>query len=458
MERLKEYFAGYPKIMLLGFGREGRSSYRLLRAFFPEKTIGIADWNERIPEENPELLQDQYLKLYAGIAYLRHLADYDLVLKSPGVKLEKKHSKEIKNLTSQTDIFLRFFGRQCIGVTGTKGKSTTSSLIAHILKEQAVNTFLIGNIGKPPFDFIHRITNKTRLIFELSSHQLLDVKHAPHIAVLLNLYDEHLDFYKSAEDYFRAKFNIFRYQGTDDFAVINGDDRKIPGFFKEIEGKAKIYGFSTNSRPEHACFLKGDMICFSENKETDFCFQKDINRNLIGKHNLYNIMAAFTASLLAGSDSGTIPKALSSFTGLPHRLEYAGNYGGIHFYNDSIATIPEASIAALESLPDTDSIILGGFDRGLSYDALAVYLGKSRLSNIIFMGPAGKRMKQLLEKSSLTDHKLYMAQDMQDAVSFAKANTANGKICLLSPAAASYDQFKNFEERGHTFKKEAGRV
>ncbi len=458
MERLIKYFGGFPNILLIGFGREGRSSFQLIRTFFPEKKIAIADRNEKILEEVPGLKQDQHLTIFSGLDYLKAVSDYEMVIKSPGVKLGREQKGAIKNLTSQTDIFLKFYGAQCIGITGTKGKSTTSSIIAHVLKMETGNAFLIGNIGKPPFDYIQRISPDTRMIFELSSHQLLDVKHSPHIAVLLNLYNEHLDFYESPEEYFRAKFNIFKYQGTADFAIINGDDMKIPQFLGGLDMKASLFEFSQKSILDAGCYQEGELICFTGKADQEFCIPKDMNKNLIGKHNLNNLMAALSASLLSGADKELLKEAIASFKGLPHRLEYLGKYQNIHFYNDSIATIPEACIAALDSLVETDSLILGGFDRNLNYIELARYLAKSRVSNFIFTGPAGRRMKQLLEKNCPAGRKLYLAEDMHDAVRFAAINTSPGKICLLSPAAASYDQYKNFEERGDAFKKEAERL
>ena len=456
MEEFIKYFAPYNSILLLGFGREGKSSYRLLRKHFPLKKIGIADRNESIKNENIHLSAGENLKFHTGPGYLEQIHTYDMVLKSPGVKLSRRHMQRIKHLSSQTDLFLNFYHKQCIGVTGTKGKSTTASLIAHILKENGRDVFLVGNIGVPPFDFIEKAGNKSTFVFELSSHQLLDVKHAPHIAILLNLYDEHLDFYDSPEDYFRAKLNIFHYQDRHDFAILNRDDHRIQQFLKEIHFFSTKLEISAKMKVEKGCYArKGKIVLASKHTATAFPTNAT-GKNLPGQHNLYNLMAAVAACSLCGLEKVMISSALHTFKGLPHRLEYAGEFEGIHFYNDSIATIPEATMAALKAIPNVDSILLGGFDRGLDYEGLSEFLAGTSISSFIFLGPAGKRIRSIL--GNKIDGRLFFdASNMIDAVRCAKSNTRKGFACLLSPAAASYDSYKSFEDRGLDFMKEAER-
>lgn len=442
------------KIAILGFGREGRSTYNLIRKILPFKEITIIDESENIRNDNT-LINDPNIFFITGNHCMQAVINYDIAVKSPGIP-SNSFPADLQNvyLTSQTDLFLKYYGHQAIGITGTKGKSTTSSLIYHILNNSGRNTILVGNIGIPPFDCIDEIKPDSVIVMELSSHQLEYVAHSPHIAVLLNLFQEHLDHYHSYYDYQLAKLNIGKYQKEDDFFIFNTDNETLRQAIESIQKfESKGVGFSLNKEINSAININNEWIELKLDTYTTKLFDTHLEQSLKGNHNLYNIMAAAAACHFAGVPSKIISSGIESFKGLEHRIEYVGIFKGIIWYNDSIATIPEATIEAVKTLQIVDTLILGGFDRGIEYDILYPFLNQSGISNLIFVGKAGKRIMQEYSKSATAPIKTFTANEYNQVVSIAAEVTQKGKICLLSPAAASYDMFGNFEERGNVFKK-----
>ncbi|RLD88446.1 MAG: UDP-N-acetylmuramoyl-L-alanine--D-glutamate ligase [Bacteroidetes bacterium] len=420
MKNLQEEIKN-KSVLLLGLGREGLSSYQWLRKAFPEKELGIADGN---PAVKQKLQEDVNLQFHLGEKYLDSIKAYDIIFKSPGISLKDYACSNREKITSQTDLFLRYYGRQTIGVTGTKGKSTTSSLIAHILKTNGKKVVLLGNIGIPAFNRLDQITEDTVVVFEMSAHQLEYVHHSPKIAVLLNIFPEHLDHFKTFDAYKAAKLNIAKFLGKDDLLVISEN----------------LYGEFSGLQPEVSYYEKGRDI------DPDTLLLK-------GSHNLNNVKAAILAVKPFGVDYMSALKSASSFKPLPHRLEYVGKYGGIHFYNDSISTIPESTVAALNAVDGVDTLILGGFDRGLDFSKLVDYLAIHTVSNLIFTGPAGKKMIVLFKSNPEIKSALFEVASLGDAFKIIAKVTSKEGVCLLSPAAASYDEFHNFEHRGDAFKR-----
>jgi len=453
IELIKSLFEN-KTVALLGFGREGRSTYKLIRAVLPEKTLTVIDENEGI-RNDAVLCDDKHVLFITGKGCMNRMDDFDIAVKSPGIPsntlptgLKRVH------LSSQTDIFLQAYGSQVIGITGTKGKSTTSSLVYHILKHAGKNTMLVGNIGIPPFDCVDDIKPDTVVVMELSSHQLEYVSHAPHIALLLNLFQEHLDHYYTYEEYKSAKFNIGKYQSAGDYFIYNHDNETLMQLIGK-SGKQVHHSrsFSLETGQETALYMNGEWIEMKHGQEVIKLYNTSEGQPLKGHHNLYNIMAAAAASYLSGVSPSHIETAVKTFNGLEHRIEQVGTYAGIVWYNDSIATIPEATIEAVKTLETVDTLILGGFDRGIEYGVLYPFLATCGISNIIFVGEAGRRMLKEFKASGPLDKNIFTASDYRQVVEIASEVTRQGKICLLSPAAASYDMFKNFEERGNTYKK-----
>ena len=425
----KEIFTEGKSVLILGFGQEGRSTFRFLSKYFPDRLIGIADQNTKIADENIRA------PLHLGKDYLQSVEDYDIVMKSPGISLDGVPENLRIKITSQTDLFLRAYGSQTIGVTGTKGKSTTASLIHHLLKKTGRKTLLMGNIGLPAFDFLENITPADLIVYELSAHQLEWVHSSPHIAVLLNLFPEHLDFFGTFEKYRKAKLNIFRFQQPGDYAFCGEELPEFAGVCETVSRIKDVFG--NHLHPQELLQRAG----------------------LRGEHNLKNILMALGVLHRLGTPLAALPDALAGFNALPHRLEYVGKFSGIDFYNDSISTVPQSTMAAVKSVDHVDTLILGGFDRGLDYTKLVDFLMETDIRYFFFLGKAGERMWQLFRAHG-SSKKLIPVNDLSE-IFFHLQALPDVSCCLLSPAAASYDQFHNFEHRGDLFKKlavEYGRV
>ncbi len=440
------------KVVLLGFGREGQASYSLIRKVLPEIHLAISDRNESL-KENALLTSDPNVELLLGKSYLNRLSQFDVIIKTPGITLkDMDYPVPGESITSQTDLFLQVYFRQIVGVTGTKGKSTTSALLYHILKKAGRHALLLGNIGRPAFDLVDEIRPETVIVFEMSSHQLEYIKVAPHIAILLNLYQEHLDAYRSFLDYQLSKMNILKFQDSLDFFIFNADDDLILQRIAEKNAQSNFLPFSFNGSFPDGCFISDDKIIFSRNSKQEDVLDLNKKRKLKGNHNLGNIMSVICACKILGIETDIIQEGIAGFTGLEHRMEYVGLVEGIKFYNDSIATIPEACIEAVKALDQVDTLILGGFDRGIEYSVLARFLSTSSTRNFIFTGDAGQRIRAEFENIKRPDQQLFSINLFDEFLDIAFHCTKPGAICLLSPAAASYNEFQNFEMRGKRYK------
>ena len=417
IEQLFQQLRG-KRILIAGFGREGKSSLNFIKNQLPDVEVAVADRNSNCIIELTKI--DPNISFFGGEQYLQQANNFDLILKSPGIKLDVSLLERVQ-ISSQTDLFLSAYNAQIIGITGTKGKSTTATLIHHILVNSELPALLTGNMGIPCFDIISQITPKSIVVFELSAHQLQFVRHSPRVCVLLNIFEEHLDHFGDMESYRNAKLNLIRFAGKADFAVLHHALRQF------------VYGLqaSISYFPEANIF--------------------ELPLALRGDHNRLNIEAALMATACFGVSKKNGLSALTTFQSLPHRLEYLGQKGGVHFYNDSIATIPEAVIAALEAIPQTNFLILGGFDRGISYQSLASFLLEKPVDRIFFVGKAGRRMAEMLQKQNYSGQ-LVPIENLQQVFVALKDIAKPGNTCLLSPAAASYDQFENFEQRGKMYK------
>lgn len=447
-------------IVILGFGREGQATYSMLRKVFPETGLTIADSNHGI-RDNSLIIHDSHLKFKTGVNYLEGLSAFDLIFRSPGIPVWKLTDPEFSDnrdlvssekITSQTSLFLEFFGNQVVGVTGTKGKSTTASLVAHILKGAGRDVILAGNIGNPVFNIVHLVKPETVIVVELSSHQLEYLEKAPKIAVFLNLFQEHLDAYKSYRAYQEAKLNICKFQQPGDYLVFNLDDPLVSKLVTKFLPQRNYVGFSMSEKSSNGIWLEKEEIWMNFNDHSEKVWSVHQDRFLRGEHNLKNIMAAIAVCHIYGIGYEDIEDGIATFKGLEHRLEYVGKSGGIHFYNDSIATIPEACMEAVKSVPLVDTLIAGGFDRGIDYSELGRFLAGSEVKNFILTGAAGKRIGECMKLHDIKDKKIFFINRFDDFVLIASQMTRRDHACLLSPAAASYDEFKNFEERGKRFR------
>jgi UDP-N-acetylmuramoylalanine--D-glutamate ligase len=445
---IKQYLSN-KKILILGFGVEGRSTFALLRNIMPEQPLTIADIDPKALKK-ANLAVSGLISFQSGNDYLNNTEHFDLIIKSPGVSVKDLNLES--HITSQTELFMQSLSKQIIGITGTKGKSTTASLIFSIIKLHSENSVLVGNIGIPPFDLIPSIDNNTIVVAEFSSHQLEHITKSPHISVLLNLYQDHLDHYNSFTEYLKAKFNIINFQGESDILIYNDDNELIKHYIEEIDLKQAKYAFSAIRQNQNGCYLNNDeeIVFSAEGQDRIIMHKADIP--IMGIHNMMNVMAAISTCMVLGITTEVIRYGIKSFKGLEHRIEYVGKYHGIQYYNDSIATVPEATIYAIKALQNVDTLILGGYDRGIDYKRLATFLNESQVGNFIFMGNAGEKICELMKKGNSQKKTHFMVSNLADAITISKSCTLQDAICLLSPAAASYDVFTNYKEKGQLFK------
>ncbi len=429
MSRIIEYIRN-KKILILGFGREGKSTYNYIRKHLPEKELFIGDRNK------PDI-KDDNVSLIFGENYLDCLGDFDIVFKSPGIAfLEDDMYPETTEITCQTDMFLRFCDPVVVGITGSKGKTTTSTLIYEMLKAGGVNTCLIGNIGVPVFEKADEGSDLVAVI-EMSSHQLEFTKASPHVAVLVNIYQEHLDHYKTGfEGYVGAKLNIALHQKKDDYIIYN-PEQDLTGV---VDWGKVIKGIPTP-------------VTFTSAAEDEFVNELwKSTEHLKGEHNRQDIAYALAAARVFGVSDDAARLAISGFGGIEHRMEYVGVINDVTYYNDSIATIPTAVMGAVKAIGNVDTHIFGGLDRGIDYTDFIEFLKNNNVKNLIGLPETGHMIIEELEKQGCSKN-MICAKDMADAVENADKYTEKGKSCLFSPAAASYNYYKNFEEKGKHYKK-----
>lgn len=419
------------KVLILGFGREGRSTYNVIKDM--PCHIGIADKND--------VTFDADVEFIIGDDYQRAIYDYDLVFKSPGIVLEDQSKNVLSKIVAQADCMIKRYKNQIIGITGTKGKSTVTTLTYHILKNAVGNCILMGNIGIPAFDMLDEIDCNSILVYEFSCHQLEYAPYSPHTGVLLNIFPEHLDHYGTVEKYEASKKNIYANQSAEDILICNIDNAPDKEYNKgnlvtvSIDKKADVY------LDDEYINDFGNMISFSE-----------LETGLLGRHNMYNIAICYNICKNYGVSLDEFKKHLKTYKPLPHRLEFVGEYHGVKYYDDSISTIGETTIQGLESLGNVGTLIIGGMDRGICYDQLLKFLLDYHVDNIICMYDTGKILYDKMQNEDFSDKNIVLVDDLMEAVVKAKDLTQKGKACLMSPAAASYGFFKNFEERGDKFK------
>lgn len=449
IEKLEPWIKG-KRVLLLGFGREGQSTCHVLRRLGSYKSLAVAD------QKAPTALPEEGMVWHSGPDYQKCLDDYDVVFKSPGIVLERPADSYRCQILSQTEVFFQLFRDQIIGITGTKGKSTISTLIYHLLKQAGMEVLLLGNIGIPAFDHLEEVGPQTKIVFELSCHQLEYMTVSPHIAVLVNIHEEHLDHYGTMEKYVEAKRNIFRNQKPWDTLICNVQCLPEPG-----SCSSRLITAAAGVEPKEGELLpRADLLVLQETTGTVVRFEgceyqipvEDIR--LLGQHNYFDIGIAYGVCRLLGMKDSVFSQGLISYEPLPHRLQLIGQRDGVRYYDDSISTICDTTIQALRTLTDADTVLIGGMDRGIDYSELIAFLSECSVPHIILMEATGKRIYQEICRyypEFKNRARLVLASHLEDAVRRAAQLTRPGHSCLLSPAAASYGIFKNFEERGEVF-------
>lgn len=420
------------KIAVIGEGVEGISSVNFLKKH--SGSVMVLDEKQ-------------------GKDYLKDLDNFDLIVRSPGIKLsllEKYVSKE--KITSQTKLFFDLCPSEIIGVTGTKGKGTTSSLIYQMFKKQGFDAYLGGNIGLPPFEFLDKLNVHSKVVLELSSFQLMDLDKSPNLAVLLMTTSEHLNFHKDLEEYINSKRNILRFQKEEDFAVINKD--YLVSRESDVESPGKIYYVSAEEECERGCFIKQDAVFIRDiGVEEKVINTKDIL--LPGKHNLENVCAASAAAYIKGVSVQNIASVLRNFKGLEHRLELVSTVNGVRYYDDSFSTVPETAVAAIKSFEDPEILIIGGSSKNSDFTELGKTIEEAKnIKAIIGIGVEWEKIKEKIVNLNPDVLILEGAKDMSTIVTAVNKLAQPGDVVLLSPACASFDMFENYKDRGDKFKKE----
>lgn len=381
--------------------------------------------------------------LKLGKNYDQNLERYDIVMRSPGyplfssnlVRAFKKSKKDDRRRDLIISSPMKMFFDLCptpniIGVTGTKGKGTTASLITHILNKAGKRAFLGGNIGVAPFDFINKLKKNDRVVLELSSFQLEDIHKSPKIAVLTNFYREHLspadsinpNYHKKLKDYREAKLNIFRWQSHKDKAVVNDNSKMLLASYK----------------------FRSKFIYFTKS---------ELENNLIGEHNKENVAAAEAVARQINVKKEDIKEAVKSFKGLEHRLEFVAHKGGVRYYNDSFATTPESAVIALKSFRAPVVLLAGGADKGSNFKYMAQEIKKRTKYVVLFSGRGSVKLRQELKALGYHRNKMRTVYNMKDAMKIAKKQRSFGDVILLSPGCASFGVFNNYKERGKLFKR-----
>jgi len=418
-------------ICILGFGREGQAMLKALEECAPDCEVTVADRNAEVtlPAGSRHWLQ-------VGDGWLKNLEKFDVLIKSPGIPPNAQLNVLGAKLVTPTQIFFDSIadsGATVIGVTGSKGKSTTASLMHAILTAAGKQSRLIGNIGEPAIAHLLDAKPETIFVMEMSSYQLMDLTVSPHIAVITAFFPEHLDYHGSMEAYKEAKKHMTRFQTKQDKVFFAADSTGAVEIAKESKGNR--IPFSAADVP----------VAIEETR-------------LIGAHNASNIAAAFLVSQELGIAKDVVIAAIRAFSPLPHRLQSLGIHHGIEWVDDSISTTPESAIAALDALGDrVATIILGGQDRGYDFTPLAERLKKSSVQTVILMGESGKRIEKALREANV-ETQVVVKKNMEEVVALAKQCTPHpnpspnpNPIALLSPASPSYGHFKNFEDRGDQF-------
>lgn len=443
------------KVAILGYGIEGAA----LTDFLSKRGAAVFILDKRQKEDIDQkllsLAEQRGARFIWGKDYLKNLTEYAFIFRSPGVKVLLPELAEAAKkgviITSQTKLFFDLCPGKIIGITGTKGKGTTSTLIYQMLKAAGKDVYLGGNIGVPPITFLDKMKKDSWAVVELSSFQLQDLNKSPHIAVMLMVTSEHLDYHATHEEYVDAKRNLLRYQTAEDFAVLNRDYPVTNE--SDIFTEASIYRVSRERETNDGCFVSGNQVIVRKDNNDDVIIKTSEIR-LPGKHNWENVCAAVMAVKLAGVGDKHIVSVLKEFSGLEHHLELVREVNGVRYYDDSFSTTPETAIAAIESFDAPKILILGGSSKKSDFTHIGKLLRENEtIKAIIGIGEEWESIKAQIGTNAVSKFLLIEgAEDMQTVVQAASKIGKKGDIVLLSPGCASFGMFKNYKERGNQFK------
>jgi len=456
------------KITVMGLGLHGGSEGLIRYLVSQGAKVKVSDAK---PKEDlmPTIdrLSDLDISYRLGGHEWNHFSNADMIFINQAVKPDSLWRKRIERsnipTSTETNLFFESCPAPIIGITGTNGKSTAATLAYEILKKGYQGSerkiFFGGNIGGSLLTILDQITEKDLVVMELSSFQLRDfemIKKSPHVSVILNITPDHLDYHKDFGAYLDAKKNILKFQDESDFAILNYDQRRVRNLSQEFE--SRIIYFSSERILKTGVYLKDDEIVYKWRGN----YQKILKKSKIpipGEHNLQNVLAAIGCGAIYKIKSEIIVDAIRKFQGLPHRLEFIKEINGIKYYNDSKATTPESTIAALSSFSEPMILLAGGSEKYSKFRRMSREIIKKCKAVILFGKTAGRIRGSILKRidripeAKLIKNNIFLVENLSEAVQKSKDLSKKGDIVLLSPACASFDQFANFEERGEKFKK-----
>jgi UDP-N-acetylmuramoylalanine--D-glutamate ligase len=436
---------------IVGLGREGTALARFLVRQGAEVTVTDVKKEEQLRDQMGDLA-GLPIRYYLG-GHPEEVLQADVVFVSPGVPQEIPLLAEARRrgitLSSETRLFFSLCPAPIIGITGSSGKTTTTSLVGEIMKADGRRTFLGGNIGSPLIDMVDQIGPQDAVVMELSSFQLQVLDQSPHVAAVLNLSPNHLDRHESMDDYVAAKSNIVRFQTEQDYLILNADQKLTRELSQTCRGQTVL--FSRQTRVDRGAFLEdGQVTVHWEGEEHRICEVSEIG--LLGLHNVENVLAACAIASAAGASVRAMRSAVVSFQGVEHRLELVEEVAGVRYYDDSIATSPQRTIAALDSFKDPIVLLAGGREKHLPLDTLAERILQTVKALVLF-GEAAPLLEQAVaEKEHGEPLLLFRASDLAEAVQTAARIAQPGDVVLLSPACTSFDAYRDFAERGDHFK------
>jgi len=442
------------RVGLLGVGISNLPVVKYLNSL--GANVVLFDKNINLLNEH-EALKELNLECHLGEDYLKHLAGLDYIFRSPGIRPFYPELEEAKEngtiITSEIEMLIHLSPCKIIAVTGSDGKTTTTTLISKFLEKAGHKVWLGGNIGKAIFSKIDEIEENDIVVLELSSFQLMTMEESPDIAVITNISPNHLDYHRSYDEYINAKANIFKHQKARSLVIFNADDEMTEKYLERVKDSIEIRYFSLKNKLNSGVYFENNNIVSNIGNE-ELIDSRD-NVKLVGIHNIANICAAIAAtkSLVKKED---IIDVIENFGGVEHRIEFVMEKDSVKWYNDSIASSPTRTIAGLKSFNQKVILLAGGYDKNLDYAPLAPYI-LDKVKTLILMGKTASKIenavrKEIKEKGAETNIDIITLSSMEECVSYANSIAKSDDIVVLSPASASFDMYKNFEVRGNHFK------
>lgn len=432
------------KIAIAGFGAEGRSNYQYWQQ--PGSDLIIYDERSEIDDLPPGA------SAVLGQSTPWQLNGFDMIIRTAGLAPSK--IKTDGKVWSATNEFFARCPAPIIGVTGSKGKGTTCSLIASILREAGRTVHLVGNIGVPALGVLSKIAENDIVVYELSSFQLWDIQRSPHVAVMLMIEPDHLKVHVGMDDYVGAKANILAFQGKNDIGFYHPTNQYVRQIVEKTQGHGHLLPYNQIGSTDNLVSIvwadKGYFYASKENLVQKICSTDKLR--LVGEHNIENATAAISAAMVYTNDLQAIGRGVSNFTGLPHRLKFVRELAGVKYYDDSIATTPGSVLAAMRAIKQPKILIIGGLDKGANYEELASEIaGDSNVSKVITIGSNGSSIAELIKLRGYKNVRSLGLDSMTNIVNEAHNSTQPGDAVILSPAAASFDMFKSYVDRGNQF-------